>query len=515
MIHQHRSGIRVALAAATLALLIPLSGCVSLFLPPAPSMTSAPTGEKVAANLEIFYGQTLHWSKCEGTFQCATAMAPMDWSDPPRGKPIHLALIRAAATGNRLGSLLVNPGGPGGSGYDFIRDSLSYAVDSKLNDHYDIVGFDPRGVNKSSAVKCYNDPSEMDAFLFDIPPDPVASDAWINDIEKSNADFGAACLKYTGELLGFVDTVSAARDLDMLRAALGDTKLNYLGYSYGTFLGATYAELFPKKTGRLVLDGAVDPATSDFQVTETQAVGFENAARAYLKDCLTGTKCPFSGTVDSAMERIRAILDRLDASPLRATDGRMLGSAVMFNAIILPLYSQSNWPYLSDLFTDVLKGNADYAFQLADAYYGRNADGTYADNSTEAFIAINCLDYQSVSTRATLRAEAAELAKAAPTFGPQMSYGGTSCDQWPFTSIRVRAPIKAAGSAPILVVGTTNDPATPYQWAVNLAGELENGHLVTYHGEGHTAYNKSNSCVNTAVDDFFVDGTVPGKDPNC
>lgn len=507
-------GIRAVLVAATLTLVVPLSGCVSLFLPHAPSATSQPTGEKVAADLEPFYSQVLHWSKCEGTFQCATATAPMDWSDPSR-KSIDLALIRATASGERLGSLLVNPGGPGGSGYDFIRDSLSYAVDSKLSSHYDIVGFDPRGVNKSTAVKCYSNPADMDSYLFDIPPDPVASDAWISDIEKANADFGAACLKYTGELLGYVDTVSAARDLDMLRAILGDKKLNYLGYSYGTFLGATYAELFPTKTGRLVLDGAVDPATTDFDVTETQAVGFENAARAYLKQCLAGSDCPFHGTVDAAMARIRAILDRLDASPLRASDGRLLGSAVMFNAIILPLYSESNWPYLSDLFTDVLSGNADYAFQLADAYYGRNSDGTYEDNSTEAFIAINCLDYKSVSTRDSLRAEAAELAKAAPTFGPQMSYGGTSCDDWPFKSTRVREAITAAGSAPILVVGTTNDPATPYQWAKNLASELQNGHLVTYHGEGHTAYNKSNSCVNNAVDDFFVKGTVPSSDPNC
>jgi pimeloyl-ACP methyl ester carboxylesterase len=264
-----------------------------------------------------------------------------------------------------------------------------------------------------------------------------------------------------------------------------------------------------------VLDGAIDPATSDFDVTATQAKGFESAARAYLADCFTSKSCPFRGTADEAMARIRALLKRLDASPLRASDGRMLGSAAMFNAIILPLYSPSNWRYLSDLFTDVLQGNADYAFQLADSYYGRSPDGTYQDNSTEAFIAINCLDYMSTSTRASLRSEAAELAGIAPTFGPQMSYGGTSCAQWPFPGKRVRGPIAAEGSAPILVVGTTNDPATPYQWAKNLAGELQNGHLVTYNGEGHTAYNKSNSCVNDAVDNFFIDDKVPAKDPDC
>ncbi|MEO7148182.1 MAG: alpha/beta hydrolase [Terrimesophilobacter sp.] len=505
---------RSALLAGALVLVLGLSGCVTLFLPPEPAKTSTPTGENVSAELQPFYSQILVWSKCEQTFQCATATAPMDWSNPS-GKTIKLALIRKVASGTRLGSLLVNPGGPGGSGYDFIRDSLSYAVSSRLSASYDIVGFDPRGVNKSTAVSCYSSPSEMDAYLFDIPKGKAGSDPWINEIEKSNAEFGQACLKHTGELLGFVDTVSAARDLDLLRATLGDATLNYLGYSYGTFLGATYAELFPKKTGHLVLDGAIDPATSDFDVTATQAQGFESAARAYIADCLTGKDCPFTGSVDSAMKRIRALLDRLDLSPLRASDGRQLGSAAMFNAIILPLYSQSNWKYLNDLFADVMKGQADYAFQLADAYYGRNADGSYADNSTEAFIAINCLDYISTSSRATLQKEAAELSTLAPTFGPQMAYGGTSCDQWPFRATRVRGPIAAAGSAPILVIGTTNDPATPYRWAKNLAGELENGHLVTYNGEGHTAYNKSNSCVNDAVDNFFIGGTVPATDPNC
>ncbi len=512
----NRSGrsVRMILMGATLALVVPLSGCVTLFLPPEPALTSQPTGEKVDEALTPYYSQVLTWAKCEKTFQCATATAPLDWSDPA-GDSIRLALIRATATGSRIGSLLVNPGGPGGSGYDFIRDSLDYAVDTRLAEHFDIVGFDPRGVNRSSAVSCYDDPAQLDAFLFAIPQGPRTPDTLIDFTEKSYADFGQSCLEHTGALLGHVDTVSAAHDLDLLRAILGDTKLNYLGYSYGTFLGATYAGLYPEKTGRLVLDGAIDPATTDFDVTATQAKGFEDAARAYLADCLTGSDCPFRGSVDAAMVRIRTLLDRLDASPLRASDGRMLGSDAMFTAIILPLYSQSNWPYLSDLFTDVFQGNADYAFQLADAYHGRNPDGTYRDNSTEAFIAINCLDYVSTSTRDSLLTEAEELAKIAPTFGPQMSYGGTSCNQWPFPATRVREAIRAAGSAPILVVGTTNDPATPYQWAVNLASELENGHLVTYHGEGHTAYNKSNSCVNDAVDDFFIDGTVPAKDPDC
>ena len=506
---------RLALVAATLAVVLTLSGCVASFLPKALPTTSKPTGEKVAADLEPFYSQVLKWKTCEsGDFQCATAKAPMDWANPGQAT-IHLALIRKVASGTSKGSLLVNPGGPGASGYDYVRDSLTYAVDSTLRENYDIVGFDPRGVGHSSAVNCYSDPSTLDHYLFTIPKATVYTDAWIAENAAATAAFGQDCLKYTGALLGKVDTTSAARDLDLLRATLGDKKLNYLGYSYGTLLGATYAELYPKKTGHLVLDGALDPTTSYFDTTKTQAVGFENAMRAYLKSCIGTKGCPFTGTVNRAMADVRGILDDLNESPIRNNDGRELGSATMFTAIILPLYSKSDWKYLNYLFDDVANGSAKVAFSLADSYYSRSSDGTYKDNSTEAFDAINCLDYTSDASVATMRVEAAELKKAAPTFGPQMSYGGASCATWPFTSTRVPGPIAAVGSAPIIVVGTTNDPATPYVWAQGLAKQLQNGHLVTRKGDGHTGYNKGNACVDSAVDNFFVHNTVPKADPKC
>jgi pimeloyl-ACP methyl ester carboxylesterase len=505
----------IAVAAALIAVTLPLAGCISWFVPPAASKTSTPTMEEVSADLEPFYHQVLEWETCGNGLQCTTARAPMDWSDPSR-ESIDLALVRQTATSsNRLGSLLVNPGGPGGSGYDFILDSLDYATDARLQASYDIVGFDPRGVNRSSAVSCYDDPKQLDAYLYDISPNEPGSDAWIADLEAANERFGQLCLEHTGELLQYVDTVSAARDLDLLRAILGDEKLNYLGYSYGTLLGATYADLYPENTGRMVFDGAVDPATSNFDVTAIQAQGFESAMRAYLAECVGASDCPFQGSVDDAMTDIRGILDSLDATPLTNSDGRQLGSSAMFTAIILPLYNKGNWPYLTQLFTDVRSGDATFAFSLADSYNSRNPDGTYADNQTEAFVAINCLDYDSDDDLATMRAEAAELKRLAPVFGPQMSYGGTGCAKWPFPSERERVPITAEGSSDILVVGTTNDPATPYVWAQNMADQLQHGHLVTYDGEGHTAYNKSNQCVNDVVDDYFVNGTVPDSDPEC
>jgi pimeloyl-ACP methyl ester carboxylesterase len=511
-----RVGRLTLVVAAATVVTVSLSGCLQMFFPPRPETTSTPTGEQVAAELQPFYSQQLVWSACGDGMQCTTAEAPMNWEDPA-ADTIELALVRQPATGGqggKKGSLLINPGGPGGSGYEFVLDSVDYAVDERLQQNFDIVGFDPRGVGRSTPVTCYDDPSYLDGFLYDIVPGEVGSDEWIANIEAVNTDFGAECLKFTGPSLQFVDTVSAARDMDLLRAILGDEKLNFLGYSYGTFLGATYADLYPQKTGRLVLDGAIDPSTTDFEVTLTQAKGFDSALRAYLTDCVQGSDCPFRA-VDSGMEQIAGIFHDLSESPLPGSDGREFGVSAMFAATILPLYNQDNWPYLNQLFEEVTQGETDTGFLLADSYNERNPDGSYASNSTEAFYSINCLDYEGETDVAKMREEAAQLAAEAPVFGPWMAYGGTTCAGWPFPPSRVRDPITAEGSADILVVGTTNDPATPYVWAQALAEQLENGHLITYTGEGHTAYNKSNACVNDAVDDYFVDGTVPDSDPDC
>jgi pimeloyl-ACP methyl ester carboxylesterase len=503
---------RTAAVAAALALALTLAACSA---PPART-ESTPVPSDVSAELEPFYTQTLEWEDCEDDMQCTTASAPLDWSDPSRDS-IDLALVRnPAEDGAPLGSVLVNPGGPGGSGYDFVADSLEYAVSPTLRSKFDVVGFDPRGVNRSSAVLCHTDTKQLDAFIYDIVPGEIGSDAWITAASDANGAYGQQCVANTGDLLGYVDTVSAARDLDLLRAVLGDEKLNYLGFSYGTLLGATYAELYPENTGRLVLDGALDPTSSNFDVSITQAKGFESALRAFLADCANAEDCPFSGTADDSMLKIRALLDRLDASPIRAPDGRELGSNSMTSAIVLPLYREADWPYLRQLFDTVMKGDATLAFTLADSYNGRDpVDGSYLDNSLEARLAINCLDYAAQGDVTVMRQQAAELAAAAPVLGKQLSYGDVGCLQWPVKASTERPVIDAAGSADILVVGTTNDPATPYSWAQALAEQLENGHLVTYEGEGHTAYNKSNACVDDTVDDFFVSGTVPAADPLC
>ncbi|MDR5700269.1 alpha/beta hydrolase [Agromyces aerolatus] len=505
-----RRSVKQSVLAVLAASALLLSACVP---GSPPSRTSTPTGESVSPELEPFYSQVLEWEDCGDGMQCTTATAPLDWDDPAAGEA-ELALVRHSATGDRIGSLLVNPGGPGGSGYDFVASSLDFAVGKPLQERFDVVGFDPRGVGRSSAVSCV-DPAQMDEYLYGIPEAPRGSDAWIEEIRAGNAEFGAACEARTGELLANVDTVSAARDLDLLRAVLGDEKLNYLGYSYGTFLGATFAESYPEHVGRLVLDGALDPTSSESDVTRAQAVGFEHALRAYLEDCLTGEECPFTGSADEAMAEISELLASVDQSPLRGTDGRQVDADALITAIIFPLYSPDRWPYLTQLFTSVQFGDADLALQLADAYNGRNPDGTYLDNSTEAFAAINCLDYEYQSDVSVMREKAAEVAAAAPVIGPYFGYGDLGCIDWPAQSTADRAPIHAEGADPILVIGTTGDPATPYEWSVALADQLDSGVLVTYEGEGHTAYNKSNQCVSDAVERYLIDGTVPDNGLTC
>lgn len=505
-------GTRAIATVGALAAMLALSGCVPEFLS-SNQPVSTPTGEEVAADLEPFYTQVLEWERCGDGMGCATAKAPLDWSDPSAGET-ELALVRHVATGDKLGSLLVNPGGPGGSGYDFVMDSLDYAVGQPLQDRFDVIGFDPRGVGRSSGVVCYDAP-EMDEYLYGITPGVRGSDEWIAEIETTEQAFGDACAENTGELLGNVDTESAARDMDLLRAILGDEKLNYLGFSYGTFLGATYAELYPDKVGKLVLDGAIDPSASETEVSQAQAVGFENALRAYLEYCLSGSECPFDGTVDEALDEISRLLASVDASPLRGTDGRLVGADTLVTAIIYPLYSADSWPYLGDMFESVMFGDADMALAFADGYNGRNEDGTYLDNSAEAFTAVNCLDYTYQPDVAVMRENAAATAEVAPIIGPYFGFGDLGCVNWPYQSDVERAEIHAEGAAPILVIGTTGDPATPYEWAVALAEQLDSGTLITYEGEGHTAYNKSNPCVNDAVEAYFIDGTVPDGDPKC
>ncbi|MCT9002088.1 alpha/beta hydrolase [Microbacterium memoriense] len=500
---------------------VALTGCLYAAIPPEGAATPAPSREPdlngVPAGFEEFYGQALDWQSCvgvdAGSYDCATVTAPLDWADAGAGT-IELAIIRRAATsGTALGSLLTNPGGPGASGYDLVADSATFAVSARVLDAYDVIGFDPRGVGRSSAVACLDAP-EMDAMLYDIPADPRGSDGWTAELTERNIGFVEACEANSAGILPHITTDNSARDMDLLRGVLGDETLNYLGYSYGTFLGATYAKLFPERVGRLVLDGAIDPSVSGLEVGTTQAVGFESALRAYMADCVGGRDCPFGGTVEEAMTDLSTLLASVDANPIPGSDGRMLGADNLMTGIIAALYAEASWPYLSRALSDALQGDGSTALQLADFYNGRNPDGTYSDNSTEAFRAYNCMDYPLDTSAADEDAASARIAAEAPTIAPYWQ-GVDVCAVWPYPPTGVREKISADGAAPILVVGTTNDPATPYSWSVSLAEQLSSGVLITREGEGHTGYNKGNVCVDAAVEAYLVDGTVPTADVTC
>lgn len=501
-------------ATVAVATLVALSGCTLLGSIVPDGSTSQPTNENVDANLEEFYHQVVTWHDCEG-MQCATVSAPISWADPELGS-IDLSLIRSQATGKRLGSLFVNPGGPGGSGVDFVQYSSFPGLDS----NYDIVGWDPRGVGRSSGVVCYTDDEQRDEALYGTFDSPYDTQGWIDELTVVEEDYAQACLDNTGELLGNIDTVSTAKDLDLLRAVLGDEKLTYLGYSYGTKIGITYAELFPEKVGRMVLDGAVDPLVSDFEGLKTQMAGFESAFRAYMAFCLGTPACPFTGTVDEALGQVRAFLATIDGLGLVNSDGRELDSATVGTAIALNLYSEGYWSDMTDMFVDLMAGDPSTAFINADYYNSRNPGGGYSSNSVDVYQAVTCVDGDFLDDPATTLERVAEIDAAAPTIGKYFTYDDYAvldvlCTHWPVPVSTPPSEYDAKGAPPILVVGTTNDPATPYSSAVSVSKQLDSGVLISYEGEGHTIYNQGVACVDDVVDAYFVDGTVPAADPMC
>lgn len=511
MTHRTR---RSAVALALVAVLA-LSGCVPTWLSGLTGQdTSTPTGEQVEEGLEPYYRQALVWERCGGGAQCATAIAPLDWDDPAAGDDIELALVRYRATEEARGSLFVNPGGPGASGFDFVRDSVDFAVSERLRESFDVIGWDPRGVGRSSAVTCFTDPADMDEFIYGVPEAEPETPEWVDEIERSAQRFVDACAENSGPLLEHVDTDSTVRDLDMLRAVVGDEALNYFGYSYGTEIGARYADRFPDRVGRLVLDGATDPTTTQFEVVLAQSIGFESALTTYLTECAAAATCPFPTDTVAALAVVEQLYERLETDPIPGPDGRLFTDSVLDIAVATALYDEASWEFLSQMFTELRTGVVETGFLLADFYYGRE-NGEYTDNSLEAFIAINCLDYPVERDPQRIIEQNAAIAEAAPVTSDPSVLGDVVCQNWPHEFEGELEPVTAEGAPPILVIGTTGDPATPYVWAEALAEQLDSGVLLTYDGEGHIAYDEGDPCINDLVDDYFISGTVPASDPVC
>jgi len=511
------------LAAALLVAALALGGCtVPVFAPEAGGRGAvAPSGQPAPGPS----GQ-LAWRPCpdvpaqlvgrgapDMSYDCATLKVPQDWSAPSNGQTFDLALIRvrSAKQHDRIGSLLVNPGGPGASGVD-LAVYLSFGaafqgISEEVTSRFDIVGFDPRGVDRSSPVECIPD-AQLDQ-SFGYVPDPTTQPEF-DGLVDLNRTIGRECqAKYGGKLKLF-STVQTAKDMDAIRAAVGDQKLTYLGFSYGTLLGATYAQLFPKNVRALVLDGAVDPRQSFVAGSESQAKGFELAFTNFAKWCDPNPdQCPIAPDARAA---VTSAIEKAEVSPAADRDGRKATAGWVFYAVVSSLYTQSGWQALASAIKSLEEGNPDQVFRLADSYAERSPDGTYS-NLFDANIAVNCADQKAVPSVDEVRALQDQWRTSIPLFGGPLAVGMLTCAVWPGGHDPYPTG-PATGSAPILVVGTTGDPATPYAQAPALASMLGVGRLLTWEGEGHTAYPQT-GCVSNAVDAYLIDLTLPPEGKRC
>ena len=466
---------------------------------PKPSESaSVPQGN----GLEGYYAQQLKWSGCKDGFECATFSVPIDYANPADGA-LQISAIRKLATGSALGSLVLNPGGPGGSGIEYTTYA-EYVVSDTLRENFDIVGFDPRGVGESTPVECLNDQQTEEYIALDGSPDNQTE---IDQAQAMSELFAQSCATNSPDTYKFLDTISATRDIDILRALLGDEKLNWLGKSYGTFLGATYADLFPDRVGRMLLDGAIDPTLTNEQLSYGQALGFELALKRFVDDCATKSDCPLDASGAAGVSEISDLLNALDASPVTLDDGRLFTQAMGTLGVVGSLYDkQYGWPELRTnlglAFDDDFSGLAE----SVDFYTGRQSDGSFKDNSNDAIAAVNCLDRPDRATTEQTVAIASEWKKTAPNFGEYLAWSNIGCSYWKAAATGVPKKITAPGTPNILVVGTVNDPATPYAWSQGLAAQLSKGVLLTLDGDGHTAYYQGSKCIDKVVDNFYLTG---------
>ena len=494
-----------------------------------PAAAAAVAKAAVPQGLESFYGQKVEWYDCVATagveksaektgFQCAKVTVPLDYSQPG-GQTIEIAMKKHLATGSvRQGTLFMNPGGPGASGVDSVG-AMATTTFAGVQKAYDIIGFDPRGVGSSTAITCSTD-AEAKAMEGVSPVDgagaPVAFEKRAAVMSERFKQLGADCASRTKptELLDHVDTVSVARDLDVLRALSGDQKLNYTGFSYGTYLGATYAELFPANTGRLVLDGALDPSLSYSERRQGQALGFERALRNYVAWCQSGQSCPLTGDTDAGVKQIGDVFTSANQSPVPSSDpNRPVTGEEMKRIVGFVLYfPESSWSAVSEALGQVINEHDASAFRaMADQIAAQPQVNAGAN------IGINCLDYRVEGDMATWTAQSKELERIAPRFATVTEAGDLGCQAWGHTGTQPSKALHAKGAAPILVIGTTGDPATPYEWAEALADQLDSGQLLTWEGNGHAAYTNSGHgpCVTQAVDTYLLTGTMPKKGLTC
>ncbi|HEY0697457.1 MAG TPA: alpha/beta hydrolase, partial [Micromonospora sp.] len=425
------------------------------------------------------------------------------------GGTFEIALVRARSERqhDRIGSLVVNPGGPGASGVDtavYLSFGPAFGgLPDAVTERFDIVGFDPRGVKRSSPVKCITD-AELDA-NFGADPDPPQETGFAEMVTLTRKITDGCADRYGDELRLFA-TRQAAHDLDAVRAAVGDRKLTYLGYSYGTLLGATYAQLFPRNVRALVLDGAVDPRQDFVAGSESQAKGFEQAFTNFTRWCADNPqRCPIAPDARAA---VTSAIDKARVSPVRGRGGREATPGWIFYAVVSSLYTETGWEQLAKAIDKLTEGDPAEVFTLADSYADRDASGRYS-NLFDANLAVSCADQSDRPGLEQIR----RLREKYPLFGSPLAIGLLSCANWPAQPDPYPTGA-AAGAPPVLVVGTTGDPAPPYANTARLASMLGVGTVLTWEGEGHTAYPQTR-CVTDAVDRYLVELTVPRKGLRC
>ena len=472
-----------------------------------PSGPAATTTSLPATSTTTLPVTPVVWAPCAHGLQCGSVAVPLDYGDPA-GATIEIAVARHVAEdpAARLGSLVINPGGPGGSGIDDLPTELSVLTPGLLQD-FDIVSFDPRGVDRSDPVTC----GEKGAPAASPGPlaDPVPSTAEARQqVLAGDRAYAQQCAEASGSLLPHVGTVDAARDLDQIRAALGDAELTYIGHSYGTLLGLTYAQMFPTHVRAMVLDGVIDPALTTEQMVTDQAVGFENILGAFFSWCRTSGSCPWQEGGDP-QQTLLALVSSLRASPLPAGAGRTAGPGELYTAVLSALYNTSSWSRLGSALARAEAGDGTGLVSMTDAYNTENGP-----NAVDADNAISCLDHPVPRDPSAYPQMAARAQAAAPFFGPMLVWGLLQCAVWPVAPTRTPAPARADGAPPLVLVSSSGDPATPHAWAQSVRSELGQSVLVTWEGNDHVAYYYS-PCVRSIDQAYLLHGALPADGTVC
>lgn len=485
-----------------------VAGCSNQSSPEPPP--SAPTNQ-TPADLSSFYSQSITWNSCDRGM-CATIKVPLDYSQP-QADSIEIEVFKRPASdvNGRLGSIVVNPGGPGGSGVEFAR-SASILMSKTLLTKFDIVGFDPRGVGKSTPIECLSD-QQTDALLSNLGA-PQSQTQFDQSVAVA-ASVGQTCQANSPRLTPAIGTVPAAKDMDIMRQLLGEAKLNFFGMSYGSFLGLTYAELFTGNVGRFVLDGVIDPTLSNEQLARGQAEGFQLAFNRFIQDCAKHPDCPLPKGQAKGLQRVDQWLKSLGNQPIPAAPGRPLTKPLALTGIVSSLYEpETGWPTLRTALADGFRGEGRTMLEIVDEFTVREPDGHFADNSIDALYAVNCLDRPDRADPARTAELATEWSSTAPTFGPDLAWSNLPCYNWPAPATDMPHAITAAGAPTIVLIGSRYDPATPYQWAVAVNQQLADSVLISSGQEGHTGAFRT-KCVDNAIDRAFTEATIPNTPITC